>query len=106
MRGACRRATGGQSAGNAGDFDYVWLKNAKTGKVLGTVANRAAPGEMVVKATAERGLVVRPMAYSSGSGLWEGDPFLVQVGQFRPEAQYPEGRPDGPLNLFGQPIYK
>ena len=92
-------------AGNAGDFEYVWLKDAKTGKVLGTVANKAAPPPMVVKASAPRGSIVRPMAYSKAAGLWQGDPFEVQVGQFRPQATY-EGRPDGPLNAFGQPIYK
>ena len=92
-------------AGNAGDFDYVWLKEAKSGKVLGTVANKAAPPPMIVRATAERGSIVRPMAYSKSKGLWQGDPFIVQVGSFRPEAIY-EGRPDGPLNVFGQPIFK
>jgi hypothetical protein len=91
-------------AGNAGDFEYVWLKIAKTGKVLG-VANRAAPPPMRVRATAPRGEIVRPMAYSKKAGLWEGDPFEVKVGEYRPEAIY-EGRPDGPLNLLGQPIYK
>ena len=40
-------------AGNAGDFEYVWLKNAKTGKILG-VANSAAPPPMVVKAQVPR----------------------------------------------------
>ena len=39
------------------------------------------------------------------AGLLEGDPFEVRVGEYRPQAQY-EGRADGPLNVFGQPIYK
>ena len=60
---------------------------------------------MVVKSTVERGSVVRPMAYSAKQGLWEGDPFIVEFGEFRPAATY-EGRPDGPLNVFGQGIYK
>ena len=91
-------------AGNAGDFDYVWLKNAKTGKIL-AVSSKAAPPPYVVRATVERGQIVRGVAYSKEAGLWEGDPFEVRVGEFRPQAQY-EGRADGPLNVFGQPIYK
>ena len=92
-------------AGNAGDFEYVWLKDEKSGKVLGTVANKAAPPPMIVRVAAPRGAIVRPMAYSKAAGLWEGDTFEVKVGDFRPQAMY-EGRPDGPLNAFGQPIYK
>ena len=60
---------------------------------------------MVVKATVERGSIVRGMAYSKSAGLWEGDPFEVLVGEFRPQPKY-EGRPDGPISAFGTPIYR
>ena len=91
-------------AGNAGDFDYVWLKNAKTGKVLG-VASKAAPPPMIVRVAVERGQIVRGVAYSKEAGLWEGDPFEVRVGEYRPQGMY-EGRPDGPIGVFGEPLYR
>ena len=91
-------------AGNAGDFEYVWLKDAKSGKIL-AVGSSKAPPPFIVRATVERGSIVRGVAYSKEAGLLEGDPFEVRVGEYRPQAQY-EGRADGPLNVFGQPIYK
>ena len=92
-------------AGNAGDFDFVWLKDAKSGKILG-VANKKAPPPMIVKADAERGSFVRPMAYSEKAGLWEGDPFLVEVGEFMPRGSIYEERPEGPISVFGSPLYR
>ena len=60
---------------------------------------------MVLKASIERGKVIRPMAYSRQAGLWEGDAFEVQVGSYRPPIAYP-GRPNGPIGIMGKGIYE
>ena len=67
-------------AGNAGDFEYVWLKDAKSGKIL-AVGSSKAPPPFIVRATVERGSIVRGVAYSKEAGLLEGDPFEVRVGE-------------------------
>ena len=60
---------------------------------------------MVVKASVERGRFVRPMAYSKEAGLFQGDAFAVEVGQYRPDFTY-SGRPDGPIGIMGEGVYK
>ena len=90
-------------AGNAGDFDYVWLKNAATNEVVATIGKKQPP-PMMIKAPLARGMVIKPMAYSKEAGLWEGDAFLVNVGEWRPDVLYP-GRPDGPIGLGGEAAY-
>ena len=89
-------------AGNAGDFDYVWLRNEKTGKVIKATSKAAPPGPL--KVNAARGSFVRPLAYSKSSGLYEGDIFEVLVGEFIPDVVY-EGRPNGPIGISGKALY-
>ena len=91
-------------AENAGEFDFVWIKDAKTGKVLGT-ANKLAPPPMRVRATVERGSFFRALAYSKEQGLYESDVFEVKVGDYRPPTKY-EGRPNGPIGIMGEGVYK
>ena len=90
-------------AGNAGDFEFMWLKDAVTGEVLSTAYNKLPP-PMLIKTSVARGRLVTPMAYSSLLGMYEGDTFEVDVGSFRPEAIYP-GRPDGPVGVGGKALY-
>lgn len=92
-------------AGNAGDFEYLWLKDALSGKVL-AVASSKAP-TMTIKAQIPRGAFIKPLAYSSKVGLYEGDTFEVNVANFvpAPNVQYP-GRPEGPITIGGDPLYK
>jgi hypothetical protein len=90
-------------AGNAGDFEFMWLKDAVTGEVISTAYYKLPP-PMLIKTSVARGRLVTPMAYSSRMGLYEGDTFEVDVGRFRPEAMYP-GRPDGPVMVGGRALY-
>ena len=89
-------------AGNAGQFDYVWIKDELSGKVIAVTSAAAPPGPL--KTSASRGGFVRPYAYSKSDGLYEGDAIEVLVGEYRPEAKY-DGRPDGPLTIGGKGLY-
>ena len=90
-------------AGNAGDFEFMWLKDSATGEILSTAYSKLPP-PMMIKAAVARGRAVTPMAYSESVGLYEGDPFLVNVGAYRPDVLYP-GRPDGPIGVGGKGLY-
>lgn len=92
-------------AGNAGDFEYLWLKDAFSGKILAAASSKAPT--MTIKAQIARGAFVIPLAYSKEVGLYEGDPFEVTVADYvpAPNVQYP-GRPEGPITIGGDPLYK
>jgi len=89
-------------AGNAGDFEYVWLKDELKNKVI-SVRSSGSPS-MMIKVPVPRGTIVRPLAYSKETGLYVGDPMEVRVGGYRPDVLY-EGRPDGPKTVRGEYLY-
>ena len=89
-------------AGNVREFDYVWIKDEISGKVL-AVTTKAAP-PYPLKASAARGGVIRPMAYSKDTGLYEGDTIKVVVADYRPERTF-DGRPNGPIGINGKALY-
>ena len=89
-------------AGNVREFDYVWLKDEISGKVLAATTKEAPP--LPIKVSAARGGVIRPMAYSKSAGLYEGDTIRVVVADYRPEKTY-DGRPNGPIGINGKALY-
>ena len=86
--------------GEGGEFEYVWFKEEMSGKVL-RFKSAASPKPYVLKATFDRGQVIRPMAYGSKCGLFEGDAFEVSVGDWKPTSKYP-GYPKG---VGGKPLF-
>jgi hypothetical protein len=89
-------------AGNMREFDYVWIKDEISGKVLGVTTKEAPP--YPIKVSAARGGVIRPMAYSKATGLYEGDTIKVVVADYRPDKTY-DGRPNGPIGINGKALY-
>jgi len=80
--------------GDGADFELIWFKNPETGKVLGTVRSVKAPKPFVLKQSFNRGALLQPMAWGSKCGLYEGDPFELLVGDYKPVSKYP-GFPKG-----------
>ena len=65
--------------------DYLWLRDADSGALLGFKAlktNGGLPGSKAdpsYSCLVEAGRRVVPFLHSSGSGLWRGEPFVARV---------------------------
>lgn len=99
--GAAQVRVDGSFGADDGKFAWLWLRDEESGKVVAATSSQAPP-PFAIKATLQRGQVVRPLAWGKECGVWEGDAFEVAVGEYKPTPKY-AGYPKmvGGKSLFG-----